>query len=220
MKYFTKDFAAFFKELEKNNDRDWFQSNKKRYEESVKEPFNLFVGELISRLSDIYQDMAITPKDAIFRIYRDVRFSKDKTPYKIHASALISTGGKKDKTRPGMYIQANHMDVRAYSGSHMLDKDQLQNVRSHIASNLNEFNKLISAKKFVDTFGEVHGEKNKRLPPEFADIEQKQPLIANKSFYYFFKLKPGVLVKDDLVGQLITSYKNALPLNRFLEEAL
>ena len=90
MKYFTKDFAAFFKDLEKNNNREWFHENKKRYEDSVKNPFHNFVEELIGGLSDIFPTLTIQPKDAIFRIHRDVRFSKDKTPYKIHASALIS----------------------------------------------------------------------------------------------------------------------------------
>ena len=129
--------------------------------------------------------MAITPKDAIFRLNRDIRFSKDKTPYKIHMAALISPGGKADKTTPAMYLQANHMDIRVYSGSHMLEKDQLYGVRKQIASNLDEFYKLISDKKFVQTFGEIHGERNKRLDPEFQKVFEKQPLLANKSFYYF-----------------------------------
>ncbi len=219
MKYFTKDFAAFFKDLEKNNNRDWFHENKKRYEDSVKNPFNNFVEGLIGGLYDIFPDLTIQPKDAIFRIHRDVRFSKDKTPYKIHASALISEGGKKDKTKPAFYVQANHADIRVYSGSHMMDKDQLSGVRSHIAANQKQFLKLISDKKFVDTFGEILGEKNKRLPPEFAELEKDLPLIANKSFYYFFKLKTVVLVRDDLVELLVDKYRVAIPLNNFFYEA-
>ncbi len=220
MKYFTSDFAAFFKDLEKNNNREWFHENKKRYEDSVKNPFHDFVEGLIGGLSDEFPNLTIEPKDAIFRIHKDVRFSKDKTPYKIHASALISEGGKKDKTRPGFYVQANHVDIRVYSGCHMLDKDQLTGVRSHIAANQKPFRKLISEKKFVDTFGEILGEKNKRLPPEFAELEKDLPLIANKSFYYFFKFSPKVLVQDDLVKMLITKYHVATPLNNFFYQAL
>ena len=137
--------------------------------------------------------MTITPKDAIFRINRDVRFSKDKSPYKIHMAALISPGGKKDKTTPAMYVQANHKDLRIYSGIHELDREQLYNIRKHISGNLTEFNRLISNKKFHEIFGEIHGEQNKRIDPEFQDSFKKQPLIANKSFYYFFKY--GILIQ-------------------------
>jgi len=219
MKYFDKDFAGFFKDLEKNNNREWFLENKKRYESSVKDPFHHFIEVLIGRLSNFHPLLTLLPKDAIFRINRDIRFSADKTPYKIQSSALISEGGKKDKTKPGFYVQASHNDVRVYSGSHMLDKDQLYSIRSLIAGNLREFNKLISAKNFVSTFGEVLGEKNKRLPPEFASLEEKQPLIANKNFYYFFKYPPSYLTRDDLVDKLLDGYKNALPLNHFFEQA-
>jgi uncharacterized protein (TIGR02453 family) len=186
----------------------------------VKEPFTHLVGELISELSEIYPNMTITPKDAIFRLNRDVRFSKDKTPYKIHMAALISPGGKKDKTTPAMYLQANHLDLRVYSGSHMLEKDQLYGVRKQIASNLKEFEKLISDKKFVETFGEIHGEQNKRLDPEFQKVQEKQPLVANKGFYYFFKLPPKSMTQEGLINEIITKYKVALPLNNFLIKGL
>jgi uncharacterized protein (TIGR02453 family) len=199
MIYFTKDFTSFFSELENNNHKEWFHENKKRYETSVKKPFEEFVGEMISALTEIYAEMMITPKDAIFRINRDIRFSKDKSPYKTHMAALLSPGGKKDKTTPAMYLQMNHKDVRVYSGSHMLEKDQLHNVRASIKENLDEFNKLVTDKSFVETFGEIHGEKNKRVPPEFTDTVESQPLIANKSFYYFFKQKPESLTKEGLI---------------------
>ena len=219
MKHFDKDFAGFFIDLEKNNNRDWFLENKKRYESSVKNPFHNFVEDLIGRLSEIYPSLTIQPKDAIFRINRDIRFAADKTPYKTQMSALISEGGKKDKTTPGFYVQANHVDVRVYSGSHMLDKEQLINIRTHISDNLPEFNALIGDKDFVDTFGNILGEKNKRLAPEFAALENTQPLIANKNFYYFFKHPSSLLIQENLVDKLIEGYKKALPLNRFFAEA-
>ena len=220
MKYFTQDYITFFKELEKNNNRDWFQANKKRYEASVKEPFQAFVEALISSLSKIHNNLTMTPKEAIFRINRDIRFSKDKSPYKTHMAAIISEHGKKNHTRPGMYIQANHADLRVYSGVHAMDKDQLHNVRSHIAGNLKQFDKLINAAAFKKTFGEVLGEKNKRIPPEFNEAFEKQPLIANKSLYYFFKLPPKTLLSDTLIKQVVDGYKVGLPLSRFLDEPL
>ena len=179
-----------------------------------------FVQELINRLSESEGPLPIEAKEVIFRINRDIRFSKDKTPYKTHMSALISAGGKKDKTTPGLYLQASAEDLRIYSGAHMLEKDQLQNVRSHIASNLTEFNKLINDKVFLERFGQILGEKNKRLPPEFAAIEADQPLIANKSFYFFSKFAPKTLLSTGLADTVIDYYSSCKPVRDFFTKAL
>lgn len=220
MPHFNKDFIDFFNELEKNNSKEWFDANRKKYEESVKKPFKQFVLALVEALQEVYPDIDLSDKYSIMRINRDIRFSKDKTPYKIHMSSMINPLGKKDKSRPGFYVQANHKDVRIYSGAYALEKDQLQSVREHIKDNINEFNTLISGKDFVDTFGEVLGERNKRIPPEFREIEKVQPLIANKGFYWYFKLNSSELTKDSLVINLIEKFKKALPVNKFFQEAL
>ena len=105
MSYFNQDFIKFFKELESNNNREWFNENKERYIHSVKDPFFSFVEEMIHRISEENDSFNIAPKEAIFRIYRDVRFSKNKLPYKTTASAIISPGGRKDFTTPGYYLE-------------------------------------------------------------------------------------------------------------------
>ena len=124
MKYFDRDFINFFSELEKNNNKEWFDGNRKRYEKSVKEPFKLFVDGLVVQLQELYPDVDLTGKASVMRINRDIRFSADKTPYKIHMSAMILPYGRKEEMMPGMYVQANHVDVRVYSGAHDLDKDK------------------------------------------------------------------------------------------------
>lgn len=220
MPHFDKDFLAFFKELEKNNSKDWFDINRKRYESSVKKPFKAFMLEMVAAYGELYPQTDVSENYRVMRINRDIRFSADKTPYKIHMAGSVSKHGKKETNLPGLYVQANHKDVRVYSGVFGLDKEQLYDVRDHIKENLSEFNKLVSAKKFVDIYGEILGEKNKRLPKEFQEVEEQQPLIANKSFYWFFKLEPGLVTKDDLIPQLISHYKASLPLNTFFEKAL
>lgn len=95
MAHFTQDYLDFFKELAANNNKDWFHGNKKRYEASVKKPFEEFVQDIINRTSELDDRFAGEAKKAVFRIYRDVRFSKDKTPYKLNCSAIIAPGGKK-----------------------------------------------------------------------------------------------------------------------------
>ncbi|MBN4081867.1 DUF2461 domain-containing protein [bacterium AH-315-C07] len=215
MAYFTQDFLDFFKELDKNNAKDWFDKNRKRYEKSVKDPFKAFVEDMIFRMNSDNPAINIQAKDAIFRINRDIRFSSDKTPYKIHTSAIVAEGGKKNKTVPGIYFQLNHVDSRIYSGVHMVEKDVLQNVREHIAANLNEFDSLVNDKKFKKYFGDVLGEKNKRLPKEFQEIEKKQPLIANKGWYYFAKFPPKTALDPKLPDIFMEHWKVAKPLNEF-----
>ena len=89
MAWFEKEFIAFFLELEVNNHKEWFHENKKRYEQYVKEPFYNFVAEMIKRINKDDPSIAIEPKEAIFRINRDIRFSKDKQPYKNYYHALV-----------------------------------------------------------------------------------------------------------------------------------
>lgn len=220
MPHFNKDFLKFFKELEKNNEREWFHANKKRYEENVKKPFSDFVALMLDKMQVIDGRIVLLPKDAIFRINRDIRFSKDKSPYKNHVSAILSPGGRKNMHAPGIYLQLNHKSAEVYSGQYRLDAKQLQKVRTHIAANLKTFEKLIRQKKFVEKFGEIQGEKNKRLPKEFQELAEKQPLIANKAFYFMAQFKPTVILEKDFPKLLMDHYKAARPLSTFFEEAL
>jgi len=220
MSYFTNDFIKFFEELKQNNNREWFQENKKRYELSVKEPFEAFVQDMIYRIHEDDESIMLTPKEAIFRIYRDIRFSKDKTPYKTHVSAVISNGGRKNYTDPGVYLEVSSEHLRFYSGIYEMSKDQLENVRSFIASNLDEFNTLLKNKTFKKYFGSVRGEQNKRIPKKFNEILSSQPLIANKQFYYFSELEPNKILSKNLPSNLMKFYHAAKPMNLFLKEAL
>lgn len=220
MAWFTDEYNKFFKELEKNNDREWFTANKKRYEQHVKKPFEAFIADAILRMQEIDPKCKIQPKDAIFRIHRDIRFSKDKTPYKTRMSAVVSPGGRKDTTLEGMYLELGANHVRIYGGVYQPDKDQLYKIRQEILYNQKDFEKLISAKKFKSIFGEIQGEKNKRLSPEFAEIQDQQPLIANKQFYYFANLDPSLLTKDGLMDALFDAYEASREVRTFLHTPL
>ena len=220
MSNFTKDFLNFFTELNENNNREWFTENKERYENSVKKPFEHFVQDMIYRIHEDDESVMVTPKECIFRIYRDIRFSNDKTPYKTFTSAVIGNGGRKNYTDPGIYIELSAERLRFYSGIYQLSKDQLDNVRGFISSNLDEFNDLLKDKNFKKYFSTLRGEQNKRLPKEYDDVLKKQPLIANKQFYYFTELPPDKILSKNLSSTLMKFYFAAKPMNLFLREAL
>ncbi|MDX1686081.1 MAG: DUF2461 domain-containing protein [Saprospiraceae bacterium] len=220
MVFFTKDFLTFFKALRANNNRDWFIENKKRYEAHVKEPFKGFIAHMILKLRELDPQILITPKDAIFRIYRDIRFSKDKTPYKQHVSAVLSRGGRKDMTTPGIYLQLNDEETRIYSGVYKPDKKQLEAIRTHIARYPDEFKSLYKNESFNEYYGEIRGEKNKRLPKHFQEAANNESLICNKGFYYFHSLPPNIIMEDDFDNIIIEHYKVARPLNDFFQNAI
>ncbi len=220
MSYFTSDFIAFFEDLSDNNNKSWFDQNRKRYEKSAKEPFNAFVEEMIVRIHKDNSDILIRPSEAIFRINRDIRFAKDKTPYKTHMAALISTEGRKARDFPGFYFQLGSSGIRIYSGVHQLQKGRLDQVRAYICNDLSMFEKVITEKTFQDHFNEILGEKNKRLPSEYKDFFDQQPLVANKDFYIMAELENKYITQPDLSNKLMEYYFAAKPLISYLTDAL
>lgn len=220
MAWFTPDFIEFFKELASNNHKDWFDENRKRYETSIKDPFKIFVQEMISRMNDVDKRIAIQPKDAIFRINRDIRFSKDKSPYKINRSAIISPNGKKDKTTPGLYFEFTPEYVRIYGGVYQLSTTQVLEVRNAIASNLKKFEKLIQTKDFKEAYGEIQGQKAKRLPKELKVAAENQELIFNKNWYYFAELPPETVLEENLPEIIMEYYLKAKPVSDFFDKIL
>ncbi len=221
MSYFTQDYLDFFKELAANNNKDWFHANKSRYELSVKEPFRSFVQDLIDRAATIDKRFEADAKQAIFRIHRDVRFGKDKTPYKMNSSALIAPGGRKEGMGiPGMYLEAGPEHFRFYSGLYQPEKDVLQNVREYILKHSDELNILVSDADFVNRFGEIRGEKNKILPKEFKAAAENQSLLFNKQFYFFSSMAPEIILRYDIVDLVMEYFEASEPMREFLTKAI
>ncbi len=221
MAFFTSDFAQFFIDLAPNNHKDWFDLNRKRYESSVKEPFKDFVIHMIKRLNEVNPNIKdLEPKDCTFRINRDIRFSKDKTPYKMKMSALICVGGKKSHTSEGVYFELGPEDVRIYGGIYEVDKDTLYQIREGISNKLKDFQTAYNDPKFKNTFGEFHGSVNKVIPKEFKDAAEKEPLIFNKQWYYFAKLKPSVITDPNLDQIIIDHYLASRPVEKFFSSIL
>lgn len=217
MVYFEPDFLEFFKELAANNHKDWFDQNRERYHQTVREPFKVFVHDLIEQVRERDPKVNIEPKEAIFRINRDIRFSKNKTPYKNHVSAIISRYGKSDKSYPGLYVQLEPEKIGIYGGLYRLNPQQTADLRYAIADNLSIFETLITAPKFKSVFGDIHGEKGKRIPKEFKEKASKQPLIFNKSLYFFAELPPEAVLSPNFMETVMDHYEVAQPITQFLE---
>jgi uncharacterized protein (TIGR02453 family) len=219
MSYFNASFLNFLNELSKNNNSAWFNENRKTYEKEVKKPFSAFVDEMISRIRKYEPEVNIKSSDAIMRINNDIRFSKDKTPYKTHLAANISVYGKKDKSYPGFYFQLSAENIMIYGGLYMLDNTRLQNVRNFIAKDLNTFSKLYNDKSFKELYGNLQGEQHKRIPKEFQSVAEKEPLIANKQFYYSASLTARIITTDELADKLMAYYLAGKKINDFFKLA-
>lgn len=220
MAWFTADASDFFAELELNNDKDWFERNRKRYDQSVKEPMLSFAAEMIERMKEVDPGISMLPRNAIFRIHRDTRFARDKRPYKTNAGLVVARGGRHEPGVAGLYFHLDAGRMAIASGYYFLEPSQLRLMRSHLAANLPEFEARLTQADFVRFFGEVAGEKNKKLPEELRDAAAQQPLLFNKQFFYWAEYGPEEALREDLAEFVMAHMRAAAPMNRFLGAAL
>lgn len=216
MSFFQKEFIDFFIDLAPNNNKDWFDVNRKRYETFVKKPFSDFVQHIISEISKTDKNFKnLEAKDCIFRINRDIRFSKDKSPYKLMVSAVVAPSGKKSKAINGVYFELTPEHVRVYGGVYEIEKEDLQLVRQGIANNLKKFKELYTNKKFVEVFGKILGEQNKIVPKELKEAAEREPLIFNKQWYFFTEFPPETILDKNLDKMILDCYEVGKPVEDF-----
>ena len=221
MAFFNPDFLQFFIDLAPNNNKDWFDLNRKRYENNVKEPFKFFVQHVINEIAK--KDISfkeLEAKDCIFRINRDIRFSKEKSPYKMMVSAVVASNGKKSKAVNGVYFEFGPEHVRVYGGVYEIDKDDLLTVREGIAADIPAFQKAYNNPVFKDVFGNILGEKNKIIPKELKEAAEKEPLIFNKQWYFYTQFEPEMVLDDKLDQLILNCYEAGRPVESFFNKLI
>jgi len=214
-----KQVLEFLSQLKENNNREWFAENKPRYEKARIQVLD-FVGHLIPEMVMIDDAYAgLNASDCVFRIYRDVRFSKDKSPYKTNFGAYLVPGGKKSN-RAGVYLQIAPGDSFLAGGSYAPPADILKKIRSEVYYNIDEFKKIISAKDFLKNFGELRGSKLVRppvgFPTNFADIE----LLKFKDYIVFSKIDDDMITSPKLTKHILNLTKIMKPFDDFLNRAI
>lgn len=211
----------FLKALAKNNNREWFEKNKSKYLEA-KDQFDQFVAELLKDLTEYDQSLAgLNPKKITFRIYRDIRFSKNKTPYKINMSAGISPRGKM-VDEPGVYlhIQPNNKSFVA-AGLWMPQPEPLAKIRQEIDYNGNVLAKVMSDKKFKKMYGQFETEYAlKNIPKGYDKDHAHIEWLKLKSFVVSHPFTDEEVKSKKFIKTVIDTYKTAKPLNDFLKEAI
>lgn len=206
----------FLKKLKKNNNKEWFDKNKKLFE-AAKEDFLAYVEKLVAGVAAFDPSAKdLDPKKCIFRIYRDVRFSKDKTPYKTHLGAHITRGGVK-ASGTGYYIHIEPGNSFLAGGWWMPESSELNAIRQEIDYNQQEFEKLLKDKAFVKYFNKLDEEHKLKTVPKGYDKEHPAiELLKLKSFTVTNEVKDDVVTGKDFLKHTINVFKAMQPLNNFL----
>ncbi|PKP01029.1 MAG: TIGR02453 family protein [Bacteroidetes bacterium HGW-Bacteroidetes-9] len=214
-----KDILDFLKDLNENNNREWFDQNRKRYQKA-KDLFEVFITDITARIS--LNDPSIglpAAKDSIFRIFRDVRFSADKLPYKTNFGAFISNGGRKTQ-RSGYYIHIEPGASMVGGGIYMPPADVLKKLRKEIYFNADSFKHILNEKKFKKIFGYLEDfDKLKRPPKDFDSMFPDIELLKYKSYVVMHKLPDDVVLSDKLADHLLEACSAMTEFNHFLNKA-
>jgi len=221
---FPKDFFSLFEELKVNNDRDWFADNKSRYEESVAEPCLDFIEALGPRLAEISPHFLAIPKKiggSMFRIYRDTRFSKDKTPYKTHAGLQFRHVLGKDAHAPGFYLHLSPDEILMGGGLWKPPSPALAQIRARIDERGNEWIAAKTGTAFVARYGDLEPGNSLIRPPKGYDAEH--PLIDELKRRSFFMMSKGTRAQTrraDFPDVVASAFADAAPVMSFLCRAV
>jgi len=209
----------FLSRLKRNNHKTWFDKNKEEYLE-IKESFENWLGELIKNVEKIDGSIRnLEAKHCVFRIYKDVRFSKDKTPYKTHLGAYIAKGGRKSPSA-GYYFHLEPGNSFLAGGIWMPESENLSKIRQEIDYNTDEFLKILKDKTFKKYFGEITGEKLSRNPKDYPADHPQIELLKFKSFNGVHEMDDQKVKSRDFLKHVLNAYKAILPLNEFLNRAI
>jgi uncharacterized protein (TIGR02453 family) len=204
----------FFKEIKENNNKPWFEKNKPRYE-AAKENFLEFMEELLAEIRKIEPIYEKDLKKYASRIYRDVRFSKDKSPYKNNISSLIERASDYKKCPFYLHIQPGESFMGG--GIWQPEPDLLSRVRQEIDYNGSEFNKILNKKSFVDLFGKLSGEALVRPPKGYEADNPNIELLKLKQYIVSRSFDDEMVTSQHFIKELCTCYKEALPFFEFFD---
>lgn len=214
-----KEILSFLSDLKNNNNREWFDLNRDRYQKAktlFEEKVNLMIVEISHFDPSVGMPAA---KDSIFRIFRDVRFSKDKLPYKTNFGAFIANGGRKT-SRAGYYIHIEPGASMVGGGIYMPEPDVVKKLRQEIYYNAAGFKKLIEEKNFKKTFGKLaEFDKLKRPPKDFDATFPDVDLLMYKSYTVMHPLSDEVVMSDKFPQKVLEVCSTMKEFNHFLNQA-
>jgi uncharacterized protein (TIGR02453 family) len=224
---FNKESIAFLKKMEdkRYNNKIWFDKNRNIYEEQIKLPMRALMDSLTGEMFKIDSTIVVSYK-SIFRINRDVRFSKNKEPYKNMSSASFCFDTVKKPEIPQFYFHLSPAEFLFAGGQYSTDPDKLKKIRKRIFDDFDYFKKIISNKKFISEYKNISGEKLTNLPRGFDELKfgKKNELLIElmkmKQFYVYKTFKPEVAFNPELVNLIVNQIKLSYDFTKFLSDSV
>jgi uncharacterized protein (TIGR02453 family) len=213
---FPPETLKFLRQLKRNNNREWFLAHKDVYELKVQAPMIELVLMLGQTLQHSAPEFVANPKRAIYRIYRDIRFSADKSPYKTHVAAIFVPRGIPKKSGACLYFHIEPAEVLIAGGLYMPDSPTLRVVRQHIAANWADLASLTNQRSFKKLFGSLQGDRLVRPPLGYSADHPAIDLLRQKQFYVSCTEPAELAEGPELLPRLLTLFSAMIPLVRFL----
>lgn len=212
--------TTFLADLAENNRREWFEANRPEYQ-ALRDQFTAFVGEVIERTADFDERVRWKdPRDCLFRIYRDVRFSADKSPYKTTFSAYVSEQNRRGAP-PGYYLEVDEKGVLlAAAGIWMPPADVLARLRASLAEHPERFERVLRSRGFRKAFGALQGDRLTRPPRGYT---AETPLIEHiklKSYIVWRETDARGMAHADALAHVVDSFRTARPLVDWVRRVL
>lgn len=217
---FPREGMQFFRGLARHNHREWFLPRKEIFESQVKEPMRGLVEALNRALAGFAPAHVTDPGKAIYRFYRDTRFSADKTPYKDHIAAIFPRRGLTRHEGGSYYCSVSHKAVEIAGGVYMPTPETLLAIRGHIAEHHAELRRVMKARTLGRLFGEMHGEQLTRVPKGFCADHPAADLLRFKQYYYFVEIDPEIATTPALYSEILKRFRAAAPFLDFLNAPL
>ncbi len=211
---FSPELVSFFRELEKNNSKSWFETHRSTYETHVKRAMLEFVEAIGERLPEISPEIVAEPRinGSVYRIFRDVRFSKNKMPYKTHTAAVFYHRYGKKHEYPAFYFQISHRGVVWGAGHFRISNEQLARVREFLGNNPGLWQAVVQEERFRRRFGQVYGERLKRPPKGFTEEHPLIDMLKLKQYLvrYEEEVEPW-LEAAEIVDRTLEIFADAAP---------
>jgi uncharacterized protein (TIGR02453 family) len=217
---FPKEGMDFLGQLKKNNSREWFQPRKSVFDDKVKSPMAELVSLLNNDLAGFAPDHINDPAKAIYRIYRDTRFSADKTPYKTHIAAAFPHRVLAKHAGAGFYFSVAPDEIEVAGGLYMPGPEELLAVRSHIAEHHKELDTLIAPKSLRKAVGDLQGNQLTRIPKGFPADHPVAGELRRKQWYFYITLDGELSTSRTLHREVRDRFRLMVPLVAFLNAPL
>lgn len=217
---FTAETLRFLRALKRNNRREWFNAHRDDYETYVRQPMTAIVDRLAVDLRAFAPELVASPKVSMYRIYRDTRFSDNKTPYKTHVAAVFPTRGLLKHEGAGVYFHISPEGVWIGGGMYSPQPPQLFAVREHIAGHLRQLRAIVESPGFRKHLGTLEGEKLKRVPRGFPNDHPAAEYLKFRQFLAGADFPPLLATAPAFYKTLLTVFRQVTPLTRFLNAPL